>query len=193
MAIPLINQLRSTITSGLAIVTSAVDVVGIYDQDFVQLFDEARPMKAVVHPSIKPMTHPVEDGSTITDYRVVNPIEISLSMILQAQDYSDVYKQMYQTFRNGTLLVIQTRSGVFLNQMIYDMPTEEDPAFYDTLLLNIKCIQVQLFTTVTTNLSAFDPSNNTTVDRGQQQATPANDSQTKKSSALFKAFGGLLQ
>lgn len=147
---------------------AAVDTVAVYDQNFRQVFPRARALKAVVKEDAKVMEHPVETGAIITDHRIILPIEIELSFILQSEDYLDTYRAIKQYFLNATLLVVQTRSGTYQNQLIASMPHEEDPEQFDTLMMAVNLKQVQ-FVTPQFNVRPRRPSNSTTSDRGNLQ------------------------
>jgi hypothetical protein len=149
----------------------ASDSVAVYSQDFTQVFPRARAIKAVVKEEAKVMEHPVESGAIITDHRIILPIEIELSMILQSADYQDTYRAIKQFYLNATLLVVQTKSGVYTNQLIASMPHEEDPEQYDALVLALKLKQVQIVTEQF-KLTPKAPANRSTVNRGTQQTTP---------------------
>jgi hypothetical protein len=133
--------------------THAYDQVAIFDDDFIQLFPGARAIKAIVKEQSKVMEHPLEDGATITDHRVILPIEIELSFILKPEDYQDTYNQIKQYYLDATLLNVQTKSGVYQNQLIQAMP---------------------LFALTEFEYSAADPLQSSTVNRGAQQGTTVN-------------------
>src|ERR1700728_1764358 len=111
----------------------AKDAVGIYGKNFNQVLIRARIVKAVVEEPAKLMEHPLENGAVIVDHRIILPIKIELSTIMQAADYRNTYRELKQLFLNGTPLSIQTRSGTYTNQIVAEMPHEEDPAMYDAL------------------------------------------------------------
>lgn len=160
----------------------AADIVAVFDQDFNQVFRQARALKAVVKESAKVMEHPVETGATITDHRVILPVEIELSLIVQAFDYADVYKTIRQYYLNATLLTVQTKSDTYSNQLISSMPHEEDPSTYDTLAIALTLKQVQ-FATAIYSVRPKSPQNSSRVNRGTQNgATP-----TPKQSAAVEA------
>jgi hypothetical protein len=154
----------------------AIDSVAIFTQDYIQLFRDARAIKAVVKEQAKVMEHPVENGSVISDHRVILPVEIELSLILASENYQSVYKAIRQYYFNATLLVVQTRSGIYENQLISALPHEEDPTIYDALTIALSLKQVQ-FVTAQFGIVPKYPSNTTTVNRGVQQGTPASTSQ----------------
>lgn len=164
---------------------SAVDSVGVYTQDFKQVFREARAIKAVVKEQAKVMEHPVENGSVITDYRIVLPVEIDLSLILNSSDYQSVYKSIRQYFFNMTLLTVQTRAGVYENQIISALPHEEDPNLYDALTIALSLRQV-IFVTAQYGVTPKADKNTNTVDRGLQQGKPATSGQNTFAQSVFE-------
>lgn len=147
------------------------DSVAVYDQDFNQLFPQARMLKANVKEDSKQMEHPVETGATITDHRIILPTEIELSIIIPSRDYPDVYKAIKSYWLNATLLVVQTRTDVYPNQFIGSLPHEEDPALYNTITIALKLKQI-LFVTAQYNVVPKSQKNSTTVNRGTQQPAP---------------------
>lgn len=166
---------------------AAVDTVAIFDQNFKQVFPRARALKAVVKEDAKVMEHPVETGAIISDHRIILPIEIELSFILQSEDYIDTYRAIKQYFLNATLMVVQTRAGIYKNQLIASMPHEEDPEQYDAITVAVSLKQVQ-FAMAQYGIKPKNPSNSTTVDRGnlQPKPVPANTTIAQDAAAWFK-------
>lgn len=149
----------------------AIDVVAVFTQDFTQVFPKARPLKAVVKEEAKVMEHPVETGAIITDHRIILPVEIELSMMLNSVDYQDVYREIRSYYLQSTLLVVQTKSGVYENQLIASMPHEEDPDQYGVLTLALKLKQVQ-FVTAKYGVVPRSPKHAAAVPRGTQEPKP---------------------
>jgi len=152
--------------------SAAVDYVAVFDQNFNQLFVQARSIKAIVKEQSKLMEHPLENGATLTDHRIIQPIEIELSLILASADYQDVYKQIRQYYLKAGLLVVQTRAGLYENQLIEAMPHEEDPNMFNALTIALKLKQI-LFVAPQFGIAPRFPSNSTTVNRGTQTSTAA--------------------
>lgn len=165
--------------------SAASDYVAIFDQNFTQLFREARAIKAVVKEEAKVMEHPVESGAVITDHRIILPVEIELSLILASEDYQSVYKAIRQYYFNATLLVIQTRAGIYENQLIRSLPHEEDPTMFNALAIALSLKQVQ-FVQAQFNVVPKAPANNAVVKRGvQRPTTVANDTSVAQDTVRY--------
>lgn len=145
-----------------------IDVVGVYTPEGRQVFTGARPIKAVVKEDSKAMDHPIENGTLVTDYRIVLQIEIELSMVLMANVVRDAYQEIRELFYKGTLLTVQTVTGLYTNQFITGLPHEENSDYYGAATLSLKLKQMQFITAQYG--TPRKPSDNPTIDRGQQQA-----------------------
>lgn len=167
----------------------AVDVVGIFDSQFNQLFTGARPMRAQVRPDTRLMDHPIEVGSLITDHRILLPIEIELSMILRREDYIDTYRAIRQYWENTTLLIIQTKAGVYRDQVICSIPHLEESELYDVLQLAFTTRQIQFAGSKAISKPA-NPANSDTTDRGYIQPTNSSPAQ---GSARYETAGGVFR
>lgn len=149
----------------------AFDSVAVFDQSFQQVFPQARSIKAVIKEESKVMEHPIETGGIITDHRIILPVTIELSLIVQSKSgIKEVYQAIKQYYLNATLLVVQTKSSVYENQMISSMPHEENPDQYDALAIALTLKQVQ-FATTRYSVVPKNPKNSSTVDRGTQSGT----------------------
>jgi len=166
MAFAEISNLATSVISSFV----GQDTVAVYTQDFTQVFRGARAIKAVVKESAKVMEHPVESGAVITDHRIVLPTEVQLSLILTPATYRETYDQISQFYQEGTLLVVQTRSGIYLDQLINSMPHEEDTNLFNTITLALSLKQVQ-FVTAQYTTRPRNTKNTSTVQRGAQQTT----------------------
>ena len=152
------------------------DTVAVFTQDFTQIFRNARAIKAVVKEQAKVMEHPVESGAIITDHRIIMPTEVELSLILTPATYRETYDQINQYYLEGTLLIVQTRSGIYVNQLIHSMPHEEDTNLSNTITLALGLKEVQ-FVTAKYTTTPRNPKNTNTKQRGAQQPKVATDNQ----------------
>lgn len=165
----------------------AFDVVGVYDQNYQQVFKKARPMKVNVAPNDKLMDQPLETGATVTDHRILLPVELELALSLQIINQTDVYQEIKDLYTNGTLLIVQTDASVYNNQVISAMPHEESPDSFDTIKLILKMREVQ-FAKTQVSFAPRDSTDRTTVNKGQQQ--PQAVAANKPEPTLLKQWFG---
>lgn len=172
----------------------AADVVGVFDSGFVQVFPEGRPIKAIIKEMAKVMEHPIETGATITDHRVILPVEIELTLMLTGEQYRDTYARIRALFHRTDTLIVQTKTGSYPNMIIEGMPHDEAPDLHDVVPLALKLREVIL---VTAQFQALPPRavsrrrDASTVKRGEQTgSTEGNPGGKKKSSVLYGAIYG---
>ncbi len=159
--------------------SASSDVVCVFDQNFNQVFRQARPTKLTVNEHAKVMEHPVETGATITDHRIIEPIELEFSMVLQGDDYRSVYQQIRQLYLAATLLIVQSRTASYSNMLISEMPHEETPEYFDTVTVILKMKEVFFVTAQFGTLppqKVKDKTQASTIDRGNQQTKASNAS-----------------
>lgn len=153
--------------------TSIVDVVAILDQEtLAQVFTTARPMRATVREMSKTMVHPAENGIIIGDHRIILQTEIDIPFIITALNYSQAYGQIKNLYLAGTLLSVQTRTGVYGNMLIEDLPHDETSDMFDAITIELHMKEVLYFPAPSTYQPA-DAQNQNTVQSGQQQPTVA--------------------
>lgn len=172
---------------------TATDVTGIFSQESSsQLFENARAIKATVSETSTIMSHPVEDGTTVSDHKVINPIEIGLSVIIASDDYKSVYSTIKNAFLLSTYLIVQTRSGSYKNMVITDMPHDETPDMFDVLVLALKLKEVKIATYTTgsapTVSSPKSAKHGSSVNNGKQQ--PNDDPSSTKKQSILKGWVG---
>jgi hypothetical protein len=129
------------------------------------------------------MEHPIETGSIITDHRVILPVEAELSLIMNAAYYQDQYRQIKAAYLAGELFYLHTRTGVFRNMMITDIPHDETPEMFDTITLALKLREVQFVTAQFLPLpprKVADKTSQSTKDRGQLQSKDPTAEQAAK-------------
>ena len=164
-----IENLRSLIP------TVETDIIGVFTKDFTQVFARARPLKVSVKEESKLMEQPLETGANTVDHRIIQPVEIELSMILQAEDYRDTYDDIKQFYLDGTLLSVLTQTASYDSLMIESMPHEEGGEMYDAITLALKLKEVH-FVTPEFGIVPRSPKDSSTVDRGNQQSKEVNQS-----------------
>lgn len=155
--------------------SASADVVAIYDDNFNQIFSGARPIKVTVTEIAKVMEHPIETGATITDHRVIQPVEIEMSMIITGAEYRSVYQQIRQIYQNATLLTVQTRTASYTDMLLNGIPHEEDPDYFDAIAIILKLKEV-LF--VTAQFGTLPPSK--VANKSQASTVQQGNKQTKE-------------
>lgn len=149
--------------------TYAQDIVAVYDSQSNQLFADARPTKVDVKERAKVLEHPTESGGTVTDWRVIQPIEIDMAMTLIPTTYADTYNQIKSVYMGVNLVTVQTNTGTYPNMMISDIPHIEDAAHFDTIVMQLKFKEARIVTISTSPL----PASATTQNGGNINPKPA--------------------
>ena len=158
-----------------ALISFLPDSVGVF-QNYEPVFKQAKPMDISVKEDSKVMEHPLENGSTIIDHRIILPIVIDIVFILPVGYYYTIYETMKQFFLNGTLLSVQTRSSTYTNMFIKSMPHKENAEMYDRISMSVRFEEVQFAPEIQSQVvSPTEPANSDTVDRGVQQPTPVSE------------------
>ncbi len=154
------------------------DTVGIFDANtFEQVFKEARPLRADVRETSIIMKHPIENGTMVADNHIINPIQITLPLFIQSIFYSSIYAQIRQAFITATKFTIQTRTGVYRNMYISEMPHSEESDVASAIILGVKFEEaIVIFPNTTgtqpSNFSPAQPEYQSTVLIGQKYAIP---------------------
>ena len=157
----------------------AQDVTGVFDSSFNQYFKDARTMKVSVTKDKKVMEHPVEDGSTISDHVIFNPIEIELIVFTRRGLEKQVYAQIDTLFKSNTLVTVQTRVDSFKNMLMQGMPHEETTEMTDVVAIVQKFKETRLVKLAYATAAPKAKKNTDTVKRGEQQP---------KASVAYKIF-----
>lgn len=177
---------------GATVAGASMDAVAVLGQEsFGQMFPLARQMKVSARVESKLMEHPLENGATIVDHRVILPKAIELSLFLESGNYRDTYQQIQAAFEAGTLLIVQTRASSFTNLVIEAMPHDEDPTTFDSIVLSLRLKEAKFITPSYGTLPPRKTANKSqasTVKKGQQQTTKtdADSAAGRKSSTLYR-------
>lgn len=156
----------------MALFPTTPDRVAVLNSGFQQVFPDARPISCRVNESSRLFDHTIETGQIITDYAILNPIEIEIVMVVQEASYRSTYQQIRSLYVSKQLLTVQTNTSNYQNMVIGDMPHEERPDLFDALPITLRFRQVQIVPDPVT----FAPANPAQLDTqavGQQNAQPA--------------------
>jgi hypothetical protein len=193
----LLSDIRFGI-DGLQLLTNVfnADTVAIFDQESLkQVFKNARPVKATVRETSRVMDYPVENGATLSDHHILNPTTIEMMFIINSEFYSEAYQQMRSAWINATKLSVQTRTGVYSNMIIAEVPHEEEPDMFNAITVALRLREVIFVipssSTQPTNYAPLDAVNANTIPRGFQLAKTLLNSVSSASSyiRLASLFG----
>lgn len=148
--------------------TAAVDVVGVFDVDFNQVFPDARAMKATVKDDATFFQHPLESSVIRTDHIIFNPVQIGLTVIMSGDEYRNIYRQIKQIYRDQTQLIVQTRTDTYEQMYIQQMPHDESPDNFDSVVMEISLYETLIAVTEVSFLPAA-LKNTDTKDGGQKE------------------------
>jgi hypothetical protein len=160
------------------------DVVAVLRSDLTQVFERARAIKAAITRASKAMEHPIETGATITDHRIILPVQVELSLLLVSADYQAVYQQIRDLFNAGELLTVQTRADSFPSMLIEKMPHDESADVFDGVALALSLKEAQFVQPQFSSFKVAQPKDSNTAPRGQQEGTTS----TRPASILSGLF-----
>ena len=166
--------------------TAASDIIGIFNQEGDQVLVDARPTGVtVVRDSLK-FTHPLENNTSRADGKIILPVQITYSVVLQSGDYESAYSEINRYFLSSEELIVQTKARSFGRMIVTAMPHKEEPQLFDAIVVDISLEETQIATTLTVaNDEAFS-----TTNRGQAQPQTPSATQESQGSVLFQLFGG---
>jgi hypothetical protein len=159
--------------------TYTYDVVAVVDPDAgTQVFVGAEIMKCNVAVMSRIMDHPLENGSPVSDYKILLPVTIELGILIDSTQQNGIYDEIYAAYANSTFLTVRTNADTYSNMVIEALPHDETPEMFGMLQISLRLREVQLVTVQYQALQAQDVANTndqSTVDRGEQQPqTPSN-------------------
>ena len=160
------------------------DVISILDEDGNQLIENARPISVSVNRDSKKFIHPLETNAVRADHKIITPVEITMRVILEAENYEDTYQEIGSLFRDSTEVLIQTKADTFDRMILERMPHTEDPSLFDAISMDLRFGETLIGNTV---ILEVDDSF-TTTNRGQLQPSEASPDQTNQGSLLYNAF-----
>ncbi|CNI48481.1 phage baseplate protein [Yersinia pekkanenii] len=148
------------------------EILGIYDNDFNLMFENAINMKASIFEGSKLMEHPIEDGSTKTDHKIILPVEIEITLWIPEEHYKDTHAIIKQALHSDSSFQVNTRVGVYSNMMLSEMPHEEAPEQSGAIIITLSLKEAVIVTTqyqALTSRKVKDPKDTSTVNRGEQK------------------------
>jgi len=160
----------------------------VFTTDFRPVFEDAYILKILVSHDSQAMQHPLETGATIIDHKILLPIEIEISVILNTATYQQTYEQIKQLFETSEQLIVQTKTDTYENQILINIPHEENPATFNTITMSLKFRQLIFATTELQTITPANPANSDTVARGQQPPTPPTTAQKTSAAKAVRDY-----
>lgn len=139
----------------------------------------ANPMRVTVIETSKLTEWPVEDGTTRTDHRVINPIEIDMPIIISSQLNQIIFEQLRQMYLNGDEIIVQTKMRTYDSMMITEMSHDETPEMFSGAAVSVRLKQVITVKAEEGELpqeKVADKNQSSTVNKGGQQTKPVSTS-----------------
>lgn len=164
----------------------AEDVVGIFDENGNQVFSIARPVRCEIKRPTKIFTHPLENQRTLTDHKIIDQVEIEMTLLLRGERGIDAYRSIVQANIESQVFEIRTKFDSFPNMEIFSVPHNELPGQFDTALMKLSFIEIQ------ESPSSFAETSTTinTQERGRQEPEAATASETEQSSLAYRLIFG---
>ena len=135
------------------------------------VFSDAVIMSIDVKPENSIFQHPLETGANIMDHVVQQPLEATVTMMLEKDVYRDTYTSIKSYFTNVNLLLLQTRTDSYENMALVTIPHEENPDIYDAIPITLTLRQMTFVSpsqgTMTTD-SVDSPDDSNTVLQGMK-------------------------
>jgi hypothetical protein len=187
-----LNSFPVVASAALALTGGSVsrpDEIAVFDKDFNQLFQDAVIHSIEVREDVKMMTHPVETGATVTDHRIIEPIEISIDIVPKQGTYRDVYNQLKAARDSGDPVRVQTRTHSYENMHIASMPHEETADMWGTVKITVQFKEVFFVEPQYIDLpprKVANPGDASTVRRGNVQPQAATPQQEEKVKGVIK-------
>lgn len=115
----------------------------------------------------------VEDGTNRNDHIVHNPTEIMMRFTL-AGDVSQLFNDIKQTYTERALVTVQTRTDVYADMIVTEIPQDQTGAAMDAVTLDVRISEWREVVPEygeLTQAKVAKPEQSSTVIRGSQATT----------------------
>lgn len=168
------------------------DLVCILDNETLQqLFTTASPMRMTVRETKRTTKYPVEDGSTRSDHVIVDPVEISIDLILESEFARDGYEQIRQAWRDNRLVTVQGKVSSYPGMLITEIPHDSSPEYGMGIAMPIRLEEWRSVEPQYADLppsKVKSPKQASTAKKGQKQAAEADAPTARKASVAYRVF-----
>lgn len=151
-----------------------MELVAVLDNDSLQeIWTGTDLMQVSVMESSKATRYAVEDGTNRNDHVIHNPTEISLRAVMTGE-VTQLFDALRQTYRDRSLVTIQTKTAVYANMLLEEIPHDQDPGMTDAVALDLRFVEWREVAPEygeLTQSQVADPKQSDTVRRGSQATT----------------------
>lgn len=155
--------------------TDITPVIILDNDSLEELWADSDIMSVSVSETSKATRYAVEDGTNRNDHVIKNPVEISISMIL-AGKIAQLFQLLKQTYLEHKLVTVQTKTDVYTNMLVEEIPHEQDTGMTDGVTVSVKMVEWQEVTPEYGELTpkkVAQPRQSDTVKRGSQATSEA--------------------
>ena len=150
--------------------------VVILDNDSLQeLWTGTDIMRVSVHETSKATRYAVEDGTSRNDHVIQNPTEIEIRMVLVGE-VSRLFQLLKQTYLERKLVTVQTKTDVYTDMLVEEIPHEQDAGMADGVTVNVRMVEWREVVPEYGELTmakVAQPRQSDTVKRGSQATSEA--------------------
>jgi len=157
-------------TDSVAIYDANGEQIFVGEQTFVNQFvefrgsplgtrNQAQPMSASVRDMSRSFSHPLDNNETLTDHRIILPVEIDIAMIVAKDDNNNIFNQIEDYYLRGEEVTVKLKARKYDRMIITAIPHREAKEVFNGLVFNI-------------SFKEWDPSNRIKTD------VPANPDQS---------------
>ena len=168
----------TTATNVILHIKQKIDVqnIAVYDQDEnQQILTSLQFLDGSVTDDKKLMEHPKEDGTTIIDHIISNPIQVSLQCLV-ADDDSSVLEELHDIYRKCTPVIIKVKNELYDNLVMDSMPLKANSDHYNYTVYNLTFKEIQVAQTLYVKMSVPQvkkKANASKINTGHKQPQPS--------------------
>lgn len=107
---------------------------------------KAQPLSMNVSRETQVFSHPLEDGTVITDHRIILPIQIQMKFIISEDSTGSIYQEFENLLNFATEVNVKTKARTFPRMFVSSLPHLEDPSKFNALELDIVFTERQTIT-----------------------------------------------
>lgn len=159
--------------------------VALYEEGRQEILEDCSILSCSINQRSRLMEHPVESGAKIVDHKVLDPVQVRLQVALPETYFENEYQKILTLYKKSTLISLQTKAQIYDNLVVQSLPHDERVDTMNRLIFNLELREVQIVEPV------FVETPKKTKSAQNQKTQKKGQVQTKSSSILFNALGGL--